>query len=31
MASDWKTLSDWLRTVDPARRMVNPFFEALLV
>ena len=28
---NWKTVCDWLRTVDPARRMVNPFFEALLV
>ena len=27
----WKTLSDWVRTVDPNRRMVNPFFAELLL
>jgi FAD/FMN-containing dehydrogenase len=27
----WKKLSDWLRTVDPERRMVNPFFAELLL
>jgi FAD/FMN-containing dehydrogenase len=27
----WATLCNWLRTVDPDRRMVNEFFEALLV
>jgi hypothetical protein len=27
----WKTLCDWLRTVDPQRRMVNQFFEELMV
>jgi FAD/FMN-containing dehydrogenase len=27
----WKTLCDWLRTVDPQKRMVNPFFEELMV
>lgn len=27
----WKTLCDWLRTVDPDGRMVNPFFGELLV
>jgi hypothetical protein len=26
----WKTLSDWLETVDPDRRMVNEYFAALL-
>jgi hypothetical protein len=27
----WSTLCNWLRTVDPDRRMVNEFFGALLV
>jgi len=27
----WKTLSDWVRSVDPDRRMVNEFFADLLV
>ena len=27
----WATLCNWLRTVDPDRRMVNEFFGALLV
>jgi len=27
----WKRLSDWLRVVDPERRMVNEFFAELLV
>ena len=27
----WKKLGDWLRTVDPDRRMVNEFFSGLLV
>ena len=27
----WKTLCDWLRTVDPQKRMVNEFFEELMV
>jgi FAD/FMN-containing dehydrogenase len=26
----WQQLSDWVRTVDPDRRMVNPFFAELL-
>jgi FAD/FMN-containing dehydrogenase len=26
----WKTLSDWIRTVDPDGRMLNPFFAELL-
>jgi FAD/FMN-containing dehydrogenase len=26
----WKTLCDWVRTVDPDRRMVNPFFAELM-
>jgi len=26
----WTTLSEWIRTVDPDRRMVNPFFAELL-
>ena len=26
----WNTLADWLRTVDPGRRMVNDFFAELL-
>jgi FAD/FMN-containing dehydrogenase len=26
----WKKLSDWVRTVDPGGRMVNPFFQELL-
>ena len=26
----WKKLGDWLRTVDPDRRMVNEFFAELL-
>jgi FAD/FMN-containing dehydrogenase len=26
----WTKLSDWLRTIDPDRRMVNDFFAALL-
>ena len=29
--SRWQTLCDWLRTVDPQRRMVNEFFGELLV
>jgi FAD/FMN-containing dehydrogenase len=27
----WKTLCDWVRTVDPDRRMLNPFFAELMV
>ena len=27
----WKQLSDWVRTVDPNGRMLNPFFQELLV
>jgi FAD/FMN-containing dehydrogenase len=27
----WKKLSDWLRTVDPSGRMLNPFFKDLLL
>jgi hypothetical protein len=27
----WKALSDWVRSVDPDRRMVNAFFADLLV
>ena len=27
----WTTLCNWLRTVDPDRRMVNEFFGELLV
>lgn len=27
----WKTLSDWVGSVDPNRRMVNPFFANLLL
>jgi hypothetical protein len=27
----WKTLSDWVRSVDPNRRMVNEFFADLLL
>ena len=27
----WATLCNWLRTVDPDRRMVNEFFSGLLV
>jgi FAD/FMN-containing dehydrogenase len=27
----WKKLSDWIRTVDPGGRMVNPFFKELLL
>ncbi len=27
----WKTLCDWIRTVDPQKRMVNEFFEELIV
>jgi FAD/FMN-containing dehydrogenase len=27
----WKKLSDWVRTVDPAGRMLNPFFKDLLL
>jgi FAD/FMN-containing dehydrogenase len=27
----WKQLSDWVRTVDPHGRMLNPFFKELLV
>ena len=26
----WKQFSDWVRSVDPDRRMLNPFFESLL-
>ncbi|HSF31123.1 MAG TPA: FAD-binding protein [Candidatus Tectomicrobia bacterium] len=26
----WKTVSDWVRTVDPQGRMLNPFFKELL-
>jgi FAD/FMN-containing dehydrogenase len=26
----WKTLCDWVRTVDPDRRMLNPFFAELM-
>ncbi len=26
----WKTLSNWVRSVDPGGRMVNPFFAGLL-
>jgi len=26
----WKTLCDWVRTVDPDRRMLNPFFAELI-
>lgn len=26
----WAEFSDWVRSTDPDRRMVNPFFEALL-
>jgi FAD/FMN-containing dehydrogenase len=26
----WQKLSDWVRTIDPDRRMVNPFFAELL-
>ena len=26
----WKKVSDWVRTVDPGRRMVNQFFSELL-
>jgi hypothetical protein len=26
----WKRLGDWLRTIDPDRRMVNEFFAELL-
>jgi len=26
----WKKLSDWVRTVDPDGRMLNPFFAELL-
>jgi hypothetical protein len=26
----WKQLGDWLRTIDPDRRMVNEFFADLL-
>jgi FAD binding domain len=26
----WKRLSDWVRTVDPAGRMMNPFFQELI-
>jgi len=26
----WKTLCEWVRTIDPDRRMVNPFFSELL-
>jgi FAD/FMN-containing dehydrogenase len=27
----WKKLSDWVKTVDPQGRMLNPFFKELLV
>jgi hypothetical protein len=27
----WRQFSAWIREVDPTRRMVNPFFEELLV
>jgi hypothetical protein len=27
----WQKVSDWVRTVDPDRRMVNEFFAELLV
>jgi len=27
----WRKLSDWIRSVDPAGRMLNPFFQDLLV
>jgi FAD/FMN-containing dehydrogenase len=27
----WKKLCDWVRTVDPDRRMLNPFFAELMV
>jgi hypothetical protein len=27
----WTTLSDWVRSVDPDRRMVNEFFADLLL
>ncbi|HVO83086.1 MAG TPA: FAD-binding protein [Syntrophobacteria bacterium] len=27
----WKRLSDWIRTVDPGGRMLNPFFKDLLL
>ncbi len=27
----WRTFSTWIRSVDPSRRMVNPFFDALLM
>jgi len=27
----WKTLCDWVRSVDPDRRMLNPFFAELMV
>jgi hypothetical protein len=26
----WRTLSDWVRTIDPTGRMRNPFFQELL-
>ena len=26
----WKKLGDWLKTIDPNRRMVNEFFAELL-
>ena len=26
----WKEFSDWVRSVDPDRRLLNPFFEGLL-
>jgi hypothetical protein len=27
----WKRLCEWVNTVDPNKRMVNPFFEDLMV
>jgi len=26
----WRMLCDWVRTVDPDRRMVSPFFAELM-